>query len=36
VARQWTPQWSADQREDAYRMWRKGVERSLGWIVGPT
>ena len=36
VARQWTPQWSADQRENAYRMWRKGVERSLGWIVGPT
>ena len=36
VARQWTPQWSADQRENAYRTWRKGVERSLGWIVGPT
>jgi glycerol kinase len=36
VARQWTPQWSADHRENAYRMWRKGVERSLGWIVGPT
>jgi glycerol kinase len=36
VARQWTPQWSVDRREEAYRTWRKGVERSLGWIVGPT
>jgi glycerol kinase len=30
--RQWEPQWSADQREQAYRGWRKAVERSLDWI----
>ncbi|HEY5619468.1 MAG TPA: glycerol kinase GlpK [Vicinamibacterales bacterium] len=32
VDRQWTPRWSADQREQTYRTWRKGVERSLGWV----
>ena len=32
VDRQWTPRWSADRREQAYRTWRKGVERSLSWI----
>jgi glycerol kinase len=30
--RQWEPSWSADQRDDAYRRWRKAVERSFGWI----
>jgi glycerol kinase len=35
VARQWVPEWSVDRREEAYRTWRKGVERSLGWIGGP-
>ena len=32
VDRQWTPRWSADRREQTYRTWRKGVERSLGWV----
>jgi glycerol kinase len=32
VDRQWTPRWSTDHREQAYRTWRKGVERSLGWV----
>jgi glycerol kinase len=30
--REWTPRWSTDQREAAYRNWTKAVERSLGWI----
>jgi glycerol kinase len=30
--RWWEPRWSADQREEAYRGWRKAVERSLDWI----
>ena len=30
--RQWEPRWSADQRDEAYRGWRKAVERSLNWI----
>jgi glycerol kinase len=27
--RQWTPRWSTDQREEAYRGWQKAVDRSL-------
>ena len=27
--RQWEPQWSADQRETAYRGWTKAVEKSF-------
>jgi glycerol kinase len=30
--RQWEPRWSADQRDAAYRGWRKAVERSLDWV----
>jgi len=30
--RVWEPRWSADRREEAYRTWRKAVERSFGWI----
>ena len=30
--RQWTPRWSVERREESYRMWRKGVERSMGWV----
>jgi len=30
--RRWEPRWSADQRDEAYRRWRKAVERSFGWI----
>ena len=34
--RQWEPRWSADQRDAAYRGWRKAVERSLDWVtLGP-
>ena len=31
IDRQWEPRWTADRRDEAYRRWRKGVERSLGW-----
>ena len=30
--RQWEPQWSADQREEAYRGWQKAVTRSFDWV----
>ncbi len=30
--REWTPRWSADQRDAAHRVWLKAVERSLDWI----
>ncbi len=30
--RRWEPRWSADQRESAYRGWRKAVERTLDWV----
>ena len=30
--REWTPAWSADQRESAHASWRKAVERSFGWV----
>ena len=33
--RQWEPQWSDDQRDDAYRGWQKAVDRSMGWVPGP-
>jgi glycerol kinase len=33
VDREWEPQWSEDQRETAYRGWKRAVERSLDWIV---
>jgi glycerol kinase len=32
VDRQWEPRWNADQRDDAYRRWTRGVERSFDWI----
>jgi glycerol kinase len=31
VDREWEPRWSEDQRETAYRGWKKAVERSLNW-----
>jgi glycerol kinase len=31
--RRWEPQWSADQREAAYRGWQKAVGRSLDWAT---
>jgi len=30
--RRWTPAWSAEQREEGHRGWRRAVERSLGWV----
>ncbi len=30
--RQWEPAWSADRREEAYRGWKKAVERTLDWV----
>jgi len=32
VDRRWEPRWSADQREEAYRGWRRAVEKSLDWV----
>jgi len=32
--RRWEPTWGAAEREEAYRSWRKAVERSLGWEDG--
>jgi glycerol kinase len=34
--RQWTPRWSEDRREHAYRGWQKAVDRSLGWALSPS
>ncbi|HTM03848.1 MAG TPA: glycerol kinase GlpK [Vicinamibacterales bacterium] len=31
--RRWEPQWTADQREDAYARWRKAIARSLDWVT---
>ncbi len=30
--RRWTPAWSAEQRAEGHRGWRRAVERSLGWV----
>ncbi len=30
--KRWEPQWSADQRDAAYRGWEKAVTRTLDWI----
>jgi glycerol kinase len=32
VDREWEPRWTEDQRETAYRGWKKAVERSLDWV----
>jgi glycerol kinase len=29
--RRWEARWSPDRREEAYRGWKKAVERSLDW-----
>jgi glycerol kinase len=31
-AKRWEPQWSSDQRDTAYRRWKKAVERTLDWV----
>jgi glycerol kinase len=30
--RRWEPTWTEEQRADGYRMWKKAVERTLGWV----
>ena len=32
VDRQWEPTWSADRRDEAYRGWKKAVERTFDWV----
>src|SRR5262249_24852433 len=32
VDARWTPSMSSNERDRAYRMWRKAVDRSLGWV----
>ena len=31
-AQRWSPTWSAEDRESGYAVWRKAVERTLGWV----
>ncbi|GGK76992.1 glycerol kinase GlpK [Mangrovihabitans endophyticus] len=31
-SQRWQPQWSAQQREDGYRRWKKAVQRTLDWV----
>jgi glycerol kinase len=31
-SRRWEPTWSAGQREEGYRQWRKAIERTLNWV----
>ncbi|MDQ4079063.1 MAG: glycerol kinase GlpK [Chloroflexota bacterium] len=30
--KRWEPQWSEEQREEAYHNWKKAVERTYGWV----
>jgi len=30
--RRWDPQWSQEQRDEAYAGWQKAVERTFGWV----
>ena len=30
--RRWDARWNTDQREEAYRGWKKAVERTLNWV----
>jgi glycerol kinase len=31
-SRRWEPSWTAEQREEGYRQWRKAVTRTLDWV----
>jgi glycerol kinase len=31
-SKRWTPAWSAEQREQGYRGWKKAVDRTVGWV----
>ncbi|MEV4534186.1 glycerol kinase GlpK [Asanoa sp. NPDC049518] len=30
--RRWTPEWNDQQRAEGYKMWKKAVERTMGWL----
>ncbi|GIF62646.1 glycerol kinase [Asanoa ishikariensis] len=30
--RRWTPEWNDKQRAEGYKMWKKAVERTMGWL----
>ncbi|MDG4825865.1 glycerol kinase GlpK [Asanoa sp. WMMD1127] len=30
--RRWTPEWSDQQRDEGYKMWKKAVDRTMGWV----
>ncbi len=30
--RRWTPEWNDSQRAEGYKMWKKAVERTMGWL----
>ncbi|SNS68637.1 glycerol kinase [Asanoa hainanensis] len=30
--RRWTPEWNDNQRAEGYKMWKKAVERTMGWL----
>jgi glycerol kinase len=32
IDRRWEPRWTADRREQAYRGWKKAVERCFDWV----
>jgi glycerol kinase len=31
-SKRWEPEWSKEQRDDAYAKWKKAVERTLNWV----
>jgi glycerol kinase len=31
-SKRWTPQWTSEQRDEAYGRWKKAVERTLNWV----
>ena len=31
-SKRWQPQWSEEQRETAYKRWKKAVTRTLDWV----
>ncbi|HLN12421.1 MAG TPA: glycerol kinase GlpK [bacterium] len=35
VDRTFEPQWSADERDSGYAMWKRAVERTRGWLETP-
>ena len=31
-SKRWTPQWTAEQRDQGYAGWKKAVQRTLDWV----